>query len=80
MEIHVRSLRRTLHVAAGVNLLDALRANDVPVSYSCMAGRCGTCRCKVVAGDVLESGPEAQRPWALPPMAMPAMCWPARPS
>ncbi|CAN7719599.1 2Fe-2S iron-sulfur cluster-binding protein [Acidovorax sp. LjRoot66] len=62
MEIHVRSLRRTLHVAAGVNLLDALRANDVPVSYSCMAGRCGTCRCKVVAGDVLESGPEAQRP------------------
>lgn len=62
MEIHVRPLRRTLHVAAGVNLLDALRANDVPVSYSCMAGRCGTCRCKVVAGDVLESGPEAQRP------------------
>ncbi len=62
MEIHVRPLRRTLHVAAGVNLLDALRANDVPVSYSCMAGRCGTCRCKVVAGDVLESGREAQRP------------------
>lgn len=62
MEIHVRPLRRTLHVAAGVNLLDALRANDVPVSYSCMAGRCGTCRCKVVAGEVLESGREAQRP------------------
>lgn len=62
MEIHVRPLRRTLHVAAGVNLLAALRANDVPVSYSCMAGRCGTCRCKVVAGGVLESGREAQRP------------------
>lgn len=62
MEIHVRPLRRTLHVAAGVNLLDALRENDVPVSYSCMAGRCGTCRCKVVAGDVFESGREAQRP------------------
>lgn len=62
MEIHVRPLRRTLHVAAGVNLLDALRANDVPVSYSCMAGRCGTCRCKVVAGGVLESGREAHRP------------------
>lgn len=64
MEIHVRPLRRTLHVAAGVNLLDALRANDVPVSYSCMAGRCGTCRCKVLAGEVLESGREAQRPLA----------------
>ncbi|MES2613118.1 MAG: 2Fe-2S iron-sulfur cluster-binding protein [Pseudomonadota bacterium] len=64
MEIHVRPLRRTLHVAAGVNLLDALRANDVPVSYSCMAGRCGTCRCKVVQGDVLESGRDALRPMA----------------
>ncbi len=64
MEIHIRPLRRTLQVAAGVNLLDALRANDVPVSYSCMAGRCGTCRCKVVAGEVLESGREAQRPLA----------------
>ena len=62
MEIHVRPLGRTLHVAPGVNLLEALRANDVPVSYSCMAGRCGTCRCKVVQGDVLESGREAQRP------------------
>ena len=64
MEIHVRPQRRTLHVAAGVNLLDALRANDVPVSYSCMAGRCGTCRCKVLVGGVLESGREAQRPLA----------------
>ena len=62
MEIHVRPLGRTLHATAGVNLLEALRANDVPVSYSCMAGRCGTCRCKVVQGDVLESGREAQRP------------------
>lgn len=62
MEIHVRPLQRTLSVVAGVNLLDALRANDVPVSYSCLAGRCGTCRCKVLDGAVLESGREAQRP------------------
>jgi len=64
MEIFVHPLQRTLSVAAGVNLLDALRANDVPVSYSCLAGRCGTCRCKVLEGDVLESGREAQRPGA----------------
>ncbi|WP_028603456.1 2Fe-2S iron-sulfur cluster-binding protein [Ottowia thiooxydans] len=64
MEIFVRPLQRTLSVAPGVNLLDALRANDVPVSYSCLAGRCGTCRCKVSGGDVLESGGEAQRPQA----------------
>ena len=62
MEIFVRPLQRTLSVAPGVNLLDALRANDVSVSYSCMAGRCGTCRCKVSGGEVLESGREAQRP------------------
>lgn len=62
MEILVRPLGRTLHVAPGVNLLEALRANDVPVSYSCMAGRCGTCRCKVVDGTVLDAGRELQRP------------------
>ncbi|MDM0054152.1 2Fe-2S iron-sulfur cluster-binding protein [Variovorax fucosicus] len=62
MEILVHPLQRTLSVTPGVNLLEALRANDVPVSYSCMAGRCGTCRCKLVAGHVLESGREMQRP------------------
>lgn len=62
MEILVRPLGRTLHVEAGANLLEALRANDVPVSYSCMAGRCGTCRCKVVQGTVLDAGRELQRP------------------
>lgn len=64
MEIFVRPLQRALSVTAGVNLLDALRANDVPVSYSCLAGRCGTCRCKLVEGQVLDSGGEAQRPVA----------------
>lgn len=62
MEIFVRPVQRTLNVAAGVNLLDALREHDVPVSYSCLAGRCGTCRCKIVEGNVLDSGREVQRP------------------
>ncbi len=64
MEIHVRPLQRTLSVEAGVNLLDVLRAHDIPVSYSCMAGRCGTCRCKVVSGQVLASGREQRPPQA----------------
>ena len=64
MEIHVRPLQRTLNVAPGANLLDALRGNDVPISHSCMAGRCGTCRCKILAGQVLESGREVQQPLA----------------
>jgi ferredoxin-NAD(P)+ reductase (naphthalene dioxygenase ferredoxin-specific) len=58
MDIHIRPLDRTLSVTAGTNLLEALRANGIPVSYSCMAGRCGTCRCKVVSGQVLASGRE----------------------
>ncbi|MBL8266815.1 FAD-binding oxidoreductase [Steroidobacter sp.] len=63
MELVVSPINRTLNVKAGANLLDVLRQNDVPVSYSCMAGRCGTCRCKVLKGKVLEAGGhESQTP------------------
>jgi len=64
MEIFIQPLQLRLSVAVGVNLLDALRENDVPVSYSCMSGRCGTCRCKLIQGHVIESGREVQRPLA----------------
>ncbi len=60
MELFVHPLDRVLQVQTGANLLDTLRANDVPISYSCMAGRCGTCRCKVVSGSVIETGREAK--------------------
>lgn len=50
MDILLQPMQRTLSVEPGVNLLDALRAHDVPVSYSCLAGRCGTCRCRIVDG------------------------------
>ncbi|RKF49818.1 2Fe-2S iron-sulfur cluster-binding protein [Paraburkholderia fungorum] len=56
MEVSVLPLRRTLDVRAGENLLDVLRANRLPISYSCQAGRCGTCRCRVVSGNVHVSG------------------------
>ncbi|ROT45869.1 2Fe-2S iron-sulfur cluster-binding protein [Pusillimonas sp. NJUB218] len=59
MELHIQPLGQTLSVDSGVNLLETLRAANVPISYSCMAGRCGTCRCKVLKGQVLESGREA---------------------
>ncbi len=62
MEVTVQPLNRTLQVPAGANLLDALLAAQVPVSHSCRAGRCGTCRCRVLAGEVLEAGAEQQRP------------------
>src|SRR5688572_32048304 len=62
MEVTIQPLQRVIQVQPGANLLEVLRANQVPVSYSCMAGRCGTCRCKVVDGDVLDGGKELQRP------------------
>ncbi|MCW5655273.1 2Fe-2S iron-sulfur cluster-binding protein [Hydrogenophaga sp.] len=56
MEVLVQPLQRTIQVEPGANLLDALRAAQIPMSYSCMAGRCGTCRCKLLDGEVLEGG------------------------
>ncbi|MEI7970440.1 MAG: 2Fe-2S iron-sulfur cluster-binding protein [Betaproteobacteria bacterium] len=64
MELVVEPFNRRLSVEIGGNLLDVLRANGIPISHSCMAGRCGTCRCRVVRGRVVNSGPEIGR--ALP--------------
>ena len=62
MDILVQPFNRTIRVAPGVNLLEALRAAQVPMSYSCLSGRCGICRCRVLDGEVLDGGREHQRP------------------
>ena len=62
MDVLVQPLNRVIRVEPGANLLSALQAAQVPMSYSCMAGRCGTCRCRVLDGEVLEGGHEQQRP------------------
>jgi ferredoxin-NAD(P)+ reductase (naphthalene dioxygenase ferredoxin-specific) len=62
MEILVQPLNRVIRVQPGANLLKALQDAQVPMSYSCMAGRCGTCRCRVLDGDVMEGSGEQQRP------------------
>lgn len=62
MELFVQPNDIRLSIQSGQNLLDVLKNNAIPISYSCMSGRCGTCRCKVVKGDVQHSGPEAGRP------------------
>ena len=62
MDVLIQPLQKVIDVEPGANLLDALRNAQVPMSYSCMAGRCGTCRCRVVAGDVLDSGGAQQNP------------------
>jgi ferredoxin-NAD(P)+ reductase (naphthalene dioxygenase ferredoxin-specific) len=55
MQLLIQPLRRVIEVEPGANLLEALRAAQVPVSYSCMAGRCGTCRCRVSEGVALDA-------------------------
>lgn len=52
MEVRIKPINKTLTAATGTSLLDLLRDNEVPVSYSCLSGRCGTCRCKVISGEV----------------------------
>lgn len=62
MELLVQPSNRRVTFNSGDNLLEVLRGNAVPVSYSCMSGRCGTCRCRVIEGDVIDEGPEAANP------------------
>jgi ferredoxin-NAD(P)+ reductase (naphthalene dioxygenase ferredoxin-specific) len=62
MEVLVQPINRVIRVEPGANLLQALQAAQVPMSYSCMAGRCGTCRCRVIEGEVLEGRGEQQHP------------------
>lgn len=47
-----------VEAAPGTLLLDALRKAEVPISYSCEAGRCGTCRCEILSGEVTEEAAE----------------------
>lgn len=62
MELVVHPNKLRLPFQSGQNLLDILREHAVPVSYSCLSGRCGTCRCRVIAGSVIDHGPESGRP------------------
>ncbi|MBF6029793.1 2Fe-2S iron-sulfur cluster binding domain-containing protein [Pseudomonas sp. P115] len=62
MEILVQPLNRQINVVAGSNLLDALLSHAIPISYSCMSGRCGTCRCKVLHGSVVHVDATAGQP------------------
>ncbi|WP_411074258.1 PDR/VanB family oxidoreductase [Streptomyces sp. cmx-4-7] len=51
-EAELRRSGRTVAVAAGQSLLDAVRAELPDVPYSCRQGFCGTCRQVVLAGEV----------------------------
>ncbi|WP_406097603.1 PDR/VanB family oxidoreductase [Streptomyces sp. NBC_01013] len=51
-EVELHRSRRTVPVAAGQSVLAAVRAELPHVPYSCEQGFCGTCRQRVLVGDV----------------------------
>ncbi len=57
MEILIKPSNKTINVPATKTLLEALIENEIPISHSCLSGRCGICRCKVLDGSVV--GPSA---------------------
>jgi ferredoxin-NAD(P)+ reductase (naphthalene dioxygenase ferredoxin-specific) len=60
MQLLVHPLGRSIEFQAGENLLEILVREAIPISYSCSAGRCGTCRCKVVSGSVTQALADAR--------------------
>jgi CDP-4-dehydro-6-deoxyglucose reductase/ferredoxin-NAD(P)+ reductase (naphthalene dioxygenase ferredoxin-specific) len=52
--ISIEGTDLSVPAAAGETVLDALLAADVPFAYSCQAGNCGTCRCELISGEILE--------------------------
>lgn len=58
MHVDFTTVNRQVTVTPGSNLLDVLREHQIAISYSCMAGRCQTCRCTVLRGNVEQTLPE----------------------
>lgn len=50
--VELRKSGKTVHVAPGVALLDAMLDAGLHPDYSCREGVCGACETKVIAGDV----------------------------
>lgn len=51
-DVTVTNTGQTIHVPADRSILEALRDADVATVSSCESGTCGTCRCRLVAGEV----------------------------
>jgi NAD(P)H-flavin reductase/ferredoxin len=54
MQITLEGHERPIPVEAGDTILAALLRAGVPFPFSCQAGNCGTCKCELVSGDILE--------------------------
>ena len=54
MQITLEGHDQPVPVEAGDTILASLLRAGVPFPFSCQAGNCGTCKCELVSGDVLE--------------------------
>ena len=52
--IQIEGSDETVAAEAGDTILDACLLGGVEFAYSCQAGNCGTCRCELLSGDILE--------------------------
>jgi CDP-4-dehydro-6-deoxyglucose reductase/ferredoxin-NAD(P)+ reductase (naphthalene dioxygenase ferredoxin-specific) len=54
MQITLEGHDKPVPVDAGDTILASLLRAGVPFPFSCQAGNCGTCKCELISGDVLE--------------------------
>jgi CDP-4-dehydro-6-deoxyglucose reductase/ferredoxin-NAD(P)+ reductase (naphthalene dioxygenase ferredoxin-specific) len=54
MQITLEGHGEPVPVEAGDTILASLLRAGVPFPFSCQAGNCGTCKCELVSGDILE--------------------------
>jgi CDP-4-dehydro-6-deoxyglucose reductase/ferredoxin-NAD(P)+ reductase (naphthalene dioxygenase ferredoxin-specific) len=54
MQIILEGHERPVPVEPGDTILASLLRAGLPFPFSCQAGNCGTCKCELVSGEVLE--------------------------
>jgi ferredoxin-NAD(P)+ reductase (naphthalene dioxygenase ferredoxin-specific) len=54
LTVTVADLHQSVPAEEGQTVLEALLAHGIGFAYSCQAGNCGTCRCELVSGDIME--------------------------
>jgi CDP-4-dehydro-6-deoxyglucose reductase/ferredoxin-NAD(P)+ reductase (naphthalene dioxygenase ferredoxin-specific) len=52
--VTVADLNQAVPAEEGQTVLDALLGSGVAFPYSCQAGNCGTCRCELISGEIME--------------------------
>lgn len=54
LTVTVADLDQSAPAEEGTTVLDALLAHNIGFAYSCQAGNCGTCKCELVSGEIME--------------------------